>query len=315
MAIYHGRATELLAQKESVFRTAPTPAAAYKVKFDTLNIKDDEDYVPDNTLNGSTLAEKRDISDSKFSAQMNSILCLNDIGFWLSLLWGAPATTGAGPFTHTFTLSLAERDSALLDLVYKGNTAIYRRYLGFMLDEISWDVREGDQTMQMNFMGASQVLPNPTAAFDAAPTALAKARACRKGGEIFDVSGGNTLGRVSAGKVNIKNNLEGYTLADGSTGPGIFLLGEPEITGEMTAMMHDGNLMQYAEDHTSRPLTLTVRDNGTSSLALTLPAVEFDKPTQDIPSAKGLIQTVAWRAHNDAVAPTLTLINGVASYV
>ncbi len=315
MAIRHGRNTQLLLQREATFRTAPSTPAAFLMKWTELEFGRDPQRAEDPTIQNTPLAVKKDCGDAVFGGSLKSILCLNDIGQWLTLLWGTPVTTGAGPYVHTWTLGMAARPSALLELGYI-NASKYPRWLGAMLNTLSWDIKEADQSISMEFLAGEEVTPEPTAAFDAAPTSYAKNRACSKGGEVYDVQGASTLGRVSKASIKIGNDFEGQNVADGKEGFGEILLGQPTIDGSVTVLFDDGtNIFDYGRDHTSKPMTLISRnDDDSASLKLVLPAVEFDEAKHKISTSKGLLVDTNWRAHADTTAPTLVLTNGISGY-
>ncbi len=315
MPIRHGRNTQLLLQRETTFRTPPATPAAYRMKWSELEFGRDPQRQEDPTIQNTPLAVKKDPGDEIFGGSLKAILCLNDIGQWFTLLWGTPVTTGIGPYTHTWTLSLAARPSALLELGYL-TASKYPQWLGVMLNTLSWDIKEADQSISMEFMAGEEVVPEPTAPFDAAPTSYAKNRACAKGGEIYDVQGASTLGRISKASVKISNDLEGQNVADGKDGYGEILLGQPSIEGSVTVLFDDGtNIFDHARDHASKPMTLISRNADDSArLQLNLPAVEFDEAKHKIATSKGLLVDTNWRAHADATAPTLVLTNGISSY-
>ena len=315
MPIRHGRNTQLLLQRESTFRTAPATPAAYLMKWSELEFGRDPQRAEDPTIQNTPLAVKKDPGDAVFGGSLKAILCLNDIGQWLTLLWGAPVTTGTGPYTHTWTLDLAQRPSALMELGYL-TASKYPRWLGVMLNTLSWDIKEADQSISMELMAGEEVTPEPTTAFDAAPTSYAKNRAVSKGGEVYDVQGATTLGRVAKASVKISNDFEGQNVADGQDGYGEILVGQPSIEGSVSVLFDDtANIFDHARDHTSKPMTLISRNNdGSASLKLTLPAVEFDEAKHKIATSKGIIIDTNWRAHADATAPTIELVNGIASY-
>lgn len=314
MRIYHGRNSQLLLQRETQFRTAPTPAA-FLMKFSEFRIRDEEARVEDPTIKVTPLPEKRDESEESIAGTLSAILCLNDIGQWLSLLWGAPVTTGTGPYTHTFTLDLAERPTALLEFGHLIKDE-YPRYLGCAVNALAWSIKENEQNFSAEIMGATEVDPIPSAVFDAAPTQYAKDRACSKGGEIYDVQGASTLGHVSAGSIRIANNMEGMHLADGQPGYGAYDLGQPEITGEMTALWTDtSQLYDHQRDHVSRALTLISKNKaGDASLTVNIPNVEFDKPTREVTVSRGVVITAPWRAHSNVTPATIDLVNSIATY-
>lgn len=315
MAVRHGRNAQLLLQRETQYRTAPATPAAVKMKFSEIEFGRDPQRVDDPSINGDPLPQKRDPGASTFGGSLKAILCLNDIGQWLTLALGAPTTTGTGPYTHTWTLTLDPRPSALMELGYL-SAGKYPRWLGVMLNSLSWDIKEAEQSMSLELLAGIEVTPEPTTPWDTAPTEYAKARAVSKRGEVYDVAGGNTLGRVTKASIKIANDLEGQPIADGTDGFGEILLGQPTIEGSVSVLFGDGvSVFDYGRDHTSRPMTLiSASEGGSETLTVSLPAVEFDEIKHQIATSKGLVVETNWRAHADASAPTITLVNGISGY-
>ena len=314
MAIYHGRNTKLLVQREVAFRTAPA-AAAFDMKFEEFEFNDELEFLADNTINANALAEKRDCDDVAFTGRLKSTLDLNDVGQWLTLLWGLPVTAGAGPYTHTFSLNLDERPTALMELAYQLTGADeFRRLLGCAVNTIQIPFKEGDKGMELGLMLSEMVSPNPGAVFDAAPTAYAKNRVCHRSAEI--ISPTNSLGRIVSGTVDITNDFEGKHVADGNEGYGVILLGQPGISGSLTALLFDGDLRDREEAHTSTDIRFTLSNEaGDNSLVMNFPNIEFDKPSHSVTTSKGLVQTANWRAHQGAGTLEIVLTNGISTYV
>lgn len=322
MGVFHGRTATLQGQFETEFRTPPVAPGTQLLKFSKLTLGQDADLAEDPTINAQALMDKRDEQDSTVSGQGEHILCLNDIGWWLKLLLGAPVTSGAGPYTHVFTLSLADRPSALLELALTENDAApstrFQRFLGMMVNALSFDIMEAQQNFNTELVGAVEVKPFPVAAFDVTPGArYAKSRACTKRGNVYDVLGASTLGEISKASVKFSNDLEGQKLADGNEGFGSFLLGQPMVDGDVTVLFTPGTLVDAALAHTSKKLVLATGNSaGTHSLTTTIPNVEFDRPKMVIETSKGLTASLKWRAHHvDAADPvTVTLVNAIATY-
>lgn len=313
--VFHGRSATLALQRETAFRTEPGTQAATLMPFHQSSFGRAPNRVDDPTLNGEPLANKRDESDASVDGELTSILDLNTIGHWLTLLWGAPETTGAGPYEHVFTLSLDERPSALLEYAY--NAERYHRFLGVVVNSLAWNILEAEQNLTINLMGANEVKPRPSAAFDAGPSVVAKARACAKGGQVFDVGGSSTLGDISAASVEITNDLDGQMLADGREGPGYFLLGQPAITGTLNGLFAGDGLTDIARNHETRPLSLVSKSaDGAATLTLRIPQAEFDEPKQTIQSSRGIVHEMGYRSYGTPGEdrPTLTLENTVESY-
>jgi tail tube protein len=313
----HGRETQLLLQRQVASRTAPA-AAAFKMKYNNgIVLGREPERQPDNTINNNALEEKMDEGDAIISHSIPAILCLNDIGQWLSLLLGAPVTSGVGPYTHTFTLDLADPLIALMEMGYMntGNEE-YIRWYDNVVSSMSWNVLEGEQNMQVNMLGGVQVSPNPGAVFDAAPTSYAKNRGCAKQGEIYDVDGASTLGKVVGGTVNIDRDLEGQRLADGLEGFAEFLVAQPKLNGSLQALRTTTtNMFDHAFAHTSKALSLVSKNvAGDATLTVNIPQIEIEEKKHEIPTSKGIIDDFTWKAHADATDTTVVLVNGIASY-
>ena len=318
--VFNGATATLQGQRETAFRTAPTTPNTQLLKFDTVQFGHKAELSDNATITSQALLDKRDEQDIEGMMMGKHTLDLNDIGWWLALLWGNPTTTGTGPYTHTFTLGLATRPSALLELAFTdGVTARRHRLLGSCLDEKGWDVMESAATFTTKVMAAVEVRPFPATDFDTTPLPrFAIRRACTRQANIYDTLGASTLGDIAKCSINIKNDLTGYAVADGLEGLGQILLGVPSISGSMDALFINNTLMDHALANTSKKLVIVQKDStGVASMTTTLPNIEFDRPTINIEQRKALVMSgLSWRAHNvaAAAAPTIVLVNDVATY-
>lgn len=315
--VFHGRSATLALQRSPAFRTPPATPGATLMPFHQSTFGRAPNRVEDPTMNGEALANKRDETDANVDGPLTSIFDLNTVGEWLCLLWGLPTTTaGTGDrYSHVFTLSLDERPSAMLEFAY--NRERFHRFLGVMVNSLAWNVVDADQNLTINLVGGEEVKPRPSAAFDDNPSVIQKARACAKGGHVFDVEGASTLGDISGASVEITNDLEGQMLADNREGPGYFLLGQPAITGTLNGLFKGDGLTDIARNHETRPLSLVSKSAaGTERLTLRLPMAEFDEPKQTIQSSRGIVHEIGYRAYGvpGGDRPTITLENAVESY-
>lgn len=313
--IIHGRDAQLLLQPETTYRTAPGAADAVQMKFNTLDYGREPVYNEDPTIKSQPLMDRRDVIDAALAGRLEAIACLRDIGHWLALLWGAPVTTGSGPYTHTFTLNLADRPSALLELGFLSATR-YRRWLGCMVNQISWDILGDDQNIEVELLGAVEVDPAPGSVWDASPTVHTKARAARRTAAVYDVQGSSTLGKIAECSLQLGNDLDPRILADGQEGPGLVLLGQPTVEGTATVLVEDSTtLLDHARAQTSKPMTITTESlDGAHSLTVNLPAVEFTEAKDRIQTSRGLVVETTWRAHADVTPPSIVLVNDVEAY-
>lgn len=90
-----GASMQLLLQRETAYRTAPSPVDAVKLPFTRYNLGRDPRKVRDDSISASPLPGKSGCGDAIVEGDIASILDLRGIGHWLTLLLGAPATKAA----------------------------------------------------------------------------------------------------------------------------------------------------------------------------------------------------------------------------
>lgn len=88
-----GALMQLLAQRETTFRTAPDPANALQLPFTKWNVGRDPGKVRDPSINGSPLPGKTGCGDATVQGTAETILDLRSVGFWLALALGVPTST------------------------------------------------------------------------------------------------------------------------------------------------------------------------------------------------------------------------------
>lgn len=95
MAQGKGALMQLLLQRETTFRTPPSPVDAVKMPFTEYNMGRDPKRVDDPTISASPLPGKSACGDAEVSGSIAAILDLRSIGNWLALLLGVPAAKAA----------------------------------------------------------------------------------------------------------------------------------------------------------------------------------------------------------------------------
>ena len=75
-----GAMMQLLLQRETAFRTRPTPAAAFRLPFTKYNMGRDPQKVRDPSISSSPLPGKSGLGDAIVQGSIESILDLRSIG-------------------------------------------------------------------------------------------------------------------------------------------------------------------------------------------------------------------------------------------
>lgn len=90
-----GALMQLLLQRETTFRTTPSPAAAFRLPFTKYNMGRDPQKVRDPSISASPLPGKSGLGDAVVAGSVESTLDLRSIGHWLAMLLGLPTTNKA----------------------------------------------------------------------------------------------------------------------------------------------------------------------------------------------------------------------------
>lgn len=87
-----GAMMQLLLQRETTFRTRPSPVAAFRLPFTKYGLGRDPQKIRDPSISSSPLPGKSGLGDAVVQGNVESILDLRSIGHWLALLLGTPTT-------------------------------------------------------------------------------------------------------------------------------------------------------------------------------------------------------------------------------
>lgn len=219
---------------------------------------------------------------------------------------------------HVFPINLDDRPNALLEMGHldAGNNKFYR-YLGAMLNELSYDIMALEQNISMQFIAGEEVDPLPGAAWDATPTSYSPARACGHGGIITD--GATGLGKMTGGTFRTNNGMEGVELGDGLEGYGLVNQGELTIGGTLRALFTSADAYALARANASTRMLVqssAVSGADTFKLVADLPAVQFIEKVVPKEGKSGLFVDLDWQAHRltSGVLPLIYLVSDVAAY-
>lgn len=217
---------------------------------------------------------------------------------------------------HAFPFDLAQRPSFLLGRE-ELDIAKFYRFLGCMLNGLSWNVLANDQTLSLDIIPAIEVDPVPGAAFDADPTSYAAVRACAGGGRIWDGSGSGLGTILGGGEVRFANNMTPYPAADGLDGYGYTDQGDIALSGSIQTLFEGDKAYQLARDGVSTRLRLQSTapvGADTFGLYLDIPQVELAEAMPARRGKSGLLADLAWMAHQGTHDPVVYLVNDVAAY-
>ena len=125
-------------------------------------------------------------------------------GFWLKAAFGAPSTTGTGPWTHEFQSGAWTLPSMSIETGMP-EVPRYAMYSGCVLDQITWQMqRSGLLTATARLVAQGETVGTTTSA--GTPAALELQRFGHFNGAI--TRNGSALGNVVSAGITYANNLD-----------------------------------------------------------------------------------------------------------
>lgn len=235
------------------------------------------------------------------------------IGFWLRLLLGAPATSGAGPtYTHVFTSGAAELPSASAEVALPEVPKFTTNY-GLRANTMQIGMqRSGLLNATLAMVGKGETAPTATSNAGTLAEYEAIERFAQAAGAI--TTGADRFGGVASAQFTYSNALEKVETIqpDGEiedVDPGM-----PAFTGSLVLRGLTGPLQDSSRDATPRAIDFGwVR--GPHSLMFSAPRVFLPRVKAPIDGPNGIQQSVDFiAASEDGVVMTATLVNDVESY-
>ncbi|MGO4917331.1 phage tail tube protein [Pseudogemmobacter sp. W21_MBD1_M6] len=234
-------------------------------------------------------------------------------GFWLKAAFGAPVTTGVGPYTHEFRSGNWVLPSFAIETGMP-EVPRYAMYAGCMVDALSWQMaRSGLLTASASIVAQGETIGTSSSAGTLA--ALDLVRFGHFNGAI--TRNAVPIGNIVSADINYANNLDRIETirADGKidgADPSIAAL-----TGSVAVRFADQTLVNQAINGEACELEFSYNLSTGESLSLTAHAVYLPRPRIEIAGPQGVQATFDWQAATDAVAGrmcTVTLVNDVEAY-
>ncbi|HDR27445.1 phage tail tube protein [Rhodovulum sp.] len=234
-------------------------------------------------------------------------------GFWLKAAFGAPTTTGTGPWTHEFQSGSWTLPSMSIETGMP-EVPRYAMYSGCVLDQLSWQMqRSGLLTATARLVAQGATVSTATSA--GTPATLDLQRFGHFNGSIK--RNGTALGNVVSAEITYANNLDRIETirADGridGADPSIAAL-----TGRIEVRFADQTLVTQAINGDPCAMEFAYSLPSGESFTFTVHAVYLPRPRIEISGPQGVQASFDWQAARDSVEGrmcTATLVNDVETY-
>ena len=241
---------------------------------------------------------------------------VNHLPYWLTMLFGAPTTAGAGPYTHEFSSGGEVLPFRTIEIEKRSGAAFFQN-IGCLASGFSFDTARSNGFRQatVSLVGRSQnKLAVTGGGVPAAQLALAQIPAAKGLMRIDSVVAANFLG----GSFSYQNNptasddltgdsyMAGYTLDDDASCGGAGRV--RYVNDAYYDIMQAGNPVA---------VELEFELSASQKVLFAMPAVRFEKtPFASVAGPGGLQAEFNFRAEQTTVAPmlTVTVTNTIATY-
>jgi len=313
MARAQGARAQLALAFESVYGTPPTPPAFWRIPFASSTLGSEQPLLNSELLGygRDPLPPVKDVENA--DGDIVVPIDLHAFGIWLKAAFGAPTTTGSGPYSHEFRSGGWSIPSMAIEA---GNPEVpsYRMVFGAVLNTISWEMRRsGLLTATVGLIAQGEA-----AAASSAAGTLAGIEVKRFGQFNGAIQrNGAPLGNIVSAQVTYSNNLDRIeTIRNDGRIEGA----DPTIaalSGRIDVRFADETLLDQAIDGDPAELKFRFVRGVGESFELVAHAVYLPKPRLPIQGPAGVQATFEWQAARDAVAGrmcTATLVNDVPDY-
>ena len=315
MAFASGAQVRMLGKAEQTFKTFPT-GDFQLLPFVSCNLGLEQQMIEDNSISGT-----RDRSPpiyGLFQGQGDIVVPLDtrNIGFWLKHTMGAPATTGTGPYVHTYQSAAMAIPSMGIEIGHPDLAVpIYLQHSGIILDSMEVTFEPGSQANNVTFRCYQVDEVKALTSGGGTPTEAEFTRFNSFQGSISQ--GGSPLGAVTNARMTYANNLDAFAVVGSGGKYGGIVPQEASLTGSIAVRFENDALYDIASGTTPTTLELKYEIDANNSVVFTAPQVYLPKPKLPIRGPGGIEATYDFQASRKSDGTkmlTVALTNDVATY-
>lgn len=237
-------------------------------------------------------------------------------GEWLSMMLGAPTTSGVGPdYTHVWKSGL---DELVFYSIEHGQADITPTFFqlarGVLVNTMNLSFSSsGYMNAELGMMGFANTRSATSGA--GTPTAYSGSRFLQQQNGIK--RNGTDIGKVTDATIRFNNGITVDRYVGGQGLPGDLTLGLTQVTGELMLRLQDTQLFDDSENKTVVDLELLLTRSATSSLSIMMNKVEISAQGAPLQGPAGIQARFNFSAFKDAIDPeslVVTMVNEKASY-
>lgn len=300
---------------EDTYGEDPASPVGIQVPYINETISATRAQLEDDVLNGrrDPLKPSQGITD----VQGNITVPIDKryFGYWLKAMFGAPTTSGSGPYTHVFKIDNTNCQPSLVLEKNFSDIPKFFKYNGVKVQSMGFSI-DGDGLMQCSIAVVGSSLTEGDSAYDASPTTHSYHRYKFMDAELNE--GGSANAEFLSLSFDINGNLQTDIYPIGNGGNRSALPeGKIGISGNGSILFDNMTLYNKAKNATESSLEL-VLSHSTDSLTIDFNEIEYGLASPQVSGNEGVKVDLSFMAffdnHADGSAVVFTLINDVSSY-
>lgn len=303
MAAAKGFKSTLALDFETTFGTDPGVPNGLSMPINTFDVKASRTLQQAQTITGSRNPVEPFAGNTAVGGSAVIPVDALAIGYWLKAIFGAPVTSGAGPYLHTFKITDTQ-PSLVLEKKFATATASYMKLNGCKVSKFGMQVGgDGELVANLDIEGAKETIG--TTPYDATLTAIALSRFNNFQAALTE--GGVTVANCTAFSFDLECGLDTDVYVLGASGQrGDIPEGVMGVSGNLTTLFESTALLTKAMNSTETALVLTFTA-GANILKFTFPEVLLELNTPGITGPQGVRLEIPWKAYygNDAGASAI----------
>lgn len=308
-----GRKAQLLLDYETTFGQDPATPVGKQMPFNTCSLRGARNLVEDGVIRNTRNPAQPSRGNQNVEGDVVVPVDVIGIGYWLRAMFGAPTTTGVGPYTHTFKPGDSQPSLVLAKEFM--DVGQYLKYNGCKISKMAVTFGgDGELTMTLTIMGAKETVG--VSSYDATPDAITLTRFNQFQATIQE--GGVACAIGTEVRLEVDFDLDGDQYVIGGGGiRGDIPEGMVKPSGSITALFQDATLLNKAVNGTESSLKVTLT-SGTNSLEILIPELIYEQQSPGVEGPRGIRIQLPFRGYYEdsaeAAVIQVKLTNGQATY-
>lgn len=315
MAYQQGINVKLRGAFESAYGTAPA-SGYFDLPFISHTLGEERPNDPDDTLGSGRKRRAPEKGTREAGGNVVVPVEAESFGFWLKALFGAPTTTGTGPYTHVFEAGDATSLPSLAMETWMPQVPFASMVTGAVANTLSLDLAaDGRLQATIGFIAQKEAIDSSSGA--GTPTGFSAYTRFPGSSAALQRNGSALTSKGESAALNVSNDLDALRFIDGTGVVGQILPQRSDVTGTVTLRFGDTTMLSQAIDMTASTLTVAMDPGGDETLTFLMHEVYLPRPKVEVPGPGGVQAQFAYEAVADpstAKQMTVTLINNTASY-